>query len=69
MHDINQYSGWVVLAGKTRVQDPHANFRHAFAGSSTSSNDVCTGLISVSSSDPMFNLPVCSCDVQGPVLI
>ena len=35
-------TGWVVLAGKTRVQDPYANFRHAFAGSSTSSNDVCT---------------------------
>lgn len=47
------YSGWVVLAGKTRVQDPHANFRHAFAGSSTSSNDVCTCLISKSSSDPI----------------
>jgi solute carrier family 7 (L-type amino acid transporter), member 9/15 len=33
-------SGWVVLSGKTRVADPHANFRNAFAGSSTSSNDV-----------------------------
>jgi len=29
-----------VLSGKTRVQDPHANFRNAFAGSSHSSNDV-----------------------------
>ncbi|KAH9061837.1 amino acid transporter, partial [Lactarius deliciosus] len=33
-------TGWVVLSGKTRVQDPHVNFRHAFAGSSTSSNDL-----------------------------
>jgi amino acid transporter len=33
-------SGWVVLSGKTRVADPYANFRNAFAGSSTSSNDV-----------------------------
>jgi hypothetical protein len=33
-------SGWVVLSGKTRVADPYYNFRNAFAGSSTSSNDV-----------------------------
>ena len=32
--------GWAVLSGKTRVRDPHANFRNAFAGSSHSSNDV-----------------------------
>ena len=34
--------GWIVLSGKTRVKDPHVNFRHAFAGSSTSAHDVCT---------------------------
>ncbi len=33
-------AGWVVLSGHTRIQDPHANFRNAFAGSSHSSNDV-----------------------------
>ncbi|KAF8889842.1 amino acid transporter [Infundibulicybe gibba] len=27
-------AGWVVLAGGTRVQDPHVNFRNAFEGSS-----------------------------------
>ena len=32
--------GWAVLSGKTRVRDPHANFRNAFTGSSHSSNDV-----------------------------
>ncbi|KAG1853843.1 amino acid transporter [Suillus tomentosus] len=32
-------TGWVVLSGKTRVADPHYNFRNAFAGSSTSSSD------------------------------
>ncbi|TFY64040.1 hypothetical protein EVG20_g6076 [Dentipellis fragilis] len=32
-------AGWVVLGGGTRVQDPHANFRNAFAGSSRSGND------------------------------
>ncbi|KAI6039979.1 hypothetical protein EDC04DRAFT_2879437, partial [Pisolithus marmoratus] len=31
-------SGWVVLSGRTSIQDPHANFRNAFVGSSTSSN-------------------------------
>ncbi|KAJ8580130.1 hypothetical protein M405DRAFT_869702 [Rhizopogon salebrosus TDB-379] len=40
-------SGWVVLSGKTRVADPHANFRNAFAGSSTSSNDYATAMFKV----------------------
>lgn len=35
-------SGWFVLSGKTRVVDPHVNFRNAFAGSSHNSNDVST---------------------------
>lgn len=34
--------GWIVLSGKTRVKDPHVNFRHGFAGSSSSVHDVCT---------------------------
>ncbi len=34
--------GWVVLSGKTRVKDPYLNFRHAFVGSSNSSNDART---------------------------
>ncbi|KAG6329573.1 hypothetical protein ID866_9517, partial [Astraeus odoratus] len=40
-------SGWVVLSGKTSVQDPHANFRDAFAGSSHSSNDYATAMFKV----------------------
>ncbi|KAI0667184.1 high affinity methionine permease [Trametes maxima] len=40
-------SGWVVLSGHTRVQDPHANFRDAFAGSSHSSNDYATATFKV----------------------
>ncbi|OSD05039.1 amino acid transporter [Trametes coccinea BRFM310] len=40
-------SGWVVLSGHTRVQDPHANFRNAFAGSSHSSNDYATATFKV----------------------
>ncbi|EGO04068.1 hypothetical protein SERLA73DRAFT_102414 [Serpula lacrymans var. lacrymans S7.3] len=40
-------TGWVVLSGKTRVADPHANFRNAFAGSSQSSNDYATATFKV----------------------
>ncbi|KAI0659946.1 amino acid transporter [Cubamyces menziesii] len=40
-------SGWVVLSGHTRVQDPHANFRNAFEGSSHSSNDYATATFKV----------------------
>ncbi|KAG1775504.1 amino acid/polyamine transporter I [Suillus placidus] len=37
----------VVLSGKTRIVDPHYNFRDAFAGSSTSSNDYATATFKV----------------------
>lgn len=37
---LTDRTGWVVLSGHTRVADPHANFRNAFAGSSHSGNDV-----------------------------
>lgn len=37
---MNHYEGWVVLSGRTHIQNPHANFHNAFAGSSHSSNDV-----------------------------
>ncbi|KAL4261026.1 Cellular Amino Acid Transporter [Pleurotus pulmonarius] len=40
-------SGWVVLSGHTRVQEPHANFRDAFAGSSHSSGDYATAMFKV----------------------
>ncbi|OJA09985.1 hypothetical protein AZE42_12695, partial [Rhizopogon vesiculosus] len=40
-------SGWVVLSGKTHVTDPYVNFRNAFAGSSTSSNDYATATFKV----------------------
>lgn len=40
-------SGWVVLSGKTDVKDPHANFRNAFEGSSTSSNNYATATFKV----------------------
>ncbi|KAJ7780836.1 high affinity methionine permease [Mycena maculata] len=40
-------TGWVVLSGKTHIQDPHLNFRDAFAGSSHSSNDYATATFKV----------------------
>ncbi|KAG1850205.1 amino acid transporter [Suillus subalutaceus] len=40
-------TGWVVLSGKTSVADPYYNFRNAFAGSSTSSNDYATATFKV----------------------
>ncbi|KAG2142213.1 amino acid transporter [Suillus cothurnatus] len=40
-------TGWVVLSGKTRISDPHYNFRNAFAGSSTSSYEYATATFKV----------------------
>lgn len=40
-------TGWIVLSGKTRVKDPHVNFRHAFAGSSNSAHDYATAMFAV----------------------
>ncbi|TFK39203.1 amino acid transporter [Crucibulum laeve] len=40
-------TGWVVLSGKTHIQNPHANFHNAFAGSSHSSNDYATATFKV----------------------
>ncbi|THG96884.1 hypothetical protein EW145_g7702 [Phellinidium pouzarii] len=39
--------GWVVLGGHTRIQNPHANFHNAFAGSSHSSSDYATATFKV----------------------
>ncbi|KAI0063742.1 amino acid transporter [Artomyces pyxidatus] len=40
-------AGWVVLSGKTHIEDPHVNFRDAFAGSSHSGNDYATATFKV----------------------
>ncbi|KZW03342.1 amino acid transporter [Exidia glandulosa HHB12029] len=40
-------TGWVVLSGKTHIEDPHVNFRDAFAGSSHSGNDYATAMFKV----------------------
>ncbi|THH13001.1 hypothetical protein EW146_g7170 [Bondarzewia mesenterica] len=40
-------TGWVVLSGRTHIEDPHANFRDAFEGSSHSSNDYATATFKV----------------------
>ncbi|KJA26265.1 hypothetical protein HYPSUDRAFT_199018 [Hypholoma sublateritium FD-334 SS-4] len=40
-------TGLVVLGGHTRVEDPHANFRNAFDGTSSNGNGLATALIRV----------------------
>ncbi|KAI0090101.1 amino acid transporter [Irpex rosettiformis] len=40
-------TGWAVLAGHTKIQDPHINFRNAFAGSSHSGNDYATAMFKI----------------------
>ncbi|KAJ7274122.1 amino acid transporter [Mycena rebaudengoi] len=40
-------TGWIVLGGKTHIEDPLLNFRDAFAGSSHSSNDYATATFKV----------------------
>lgn len=41
-------TGWVVLGGGvSKISDPHASFRDAFAGSATSGNPYATGLFKV----------------------
>ena len=56
--------GWVVLSGHTRIQDPYVNFRHAFAGSSHSSNDVghCISFLMIT---VFSTLAVRYCDIQS----
>ena len=40
-------TGFVVLSGHTRVKDPHANFRNAFAGTSSNGNGIANALLKV----------------------
>jgi amino acid transporter len=40
-------TGLVVLGGHTQVQDPHANFRNAFEGTSSNGNGLATALVKV----------------------
>lgn len=61
-------TSWVVLSGKTRVKDPHVNFRHAFAGSSTSSNDYAAAMFKILYSYAGWqNVNYVMNDVKNPV--
>ncbi|PPR03676.1 hypothetical protein CVT24_007797 [Panaeolus cyanescens] len=40
-------TGLVVLGGHTRVEDPHANFRDSFAGTTSNGNGLATALVKV----------------------
>jgi hypothetical protein len=37
------FTGLVILAGFTRTEDPYANFRDIFDGTSLNGNDLATG--------------------------
>ncbi|KII96168.1 hypothetical protein PLICRDRAFT_240172 [Plicaturopsis crispa FD-325 SS-3] len=61
-------TGWVVLSGKTHIQDPHANFINAFAGSSHSSNDYTAATFKVLNSYAGWsNVNYVLNDVRNPV--
>ncbi|KAJ7133644.1 amino acid permease-domain-containing protein [Mycena epipterygia] len=61
-------TGWVVLSGKTHIQDPHLNFRDAFAGSSHSSNDYATATFKVLFSYAGWsNINYVMNDVKNPI--
>ncbi|MCJ1293441.1 hypothetical protein MMC34_004996, partial [Xylographa carneopallida] len=40
-------TGWVVLGGHTRVEDPHANFRNSFAGTTSNGNGIANALVKI----------------------
>ncbi|KAJ7271280.1 amino acid permease-domain-containing protein [Mycena haematopus] len=40
-------TGFVVLGGHTKVQDPHANFHNSFAGSTKSGNNIANALVKI----------------------
>ncbi|THH03279.1 hypothetical protein EW146_g10475, partial [Bondarzewia mesenterica] len=61
-------TGWVVLSGRTHIEDPHANFRNAFEGSSHSSNDYATAMFKVLYAyDGWSNVNYILNDVKNPV--
>ena len=40
-------TGWAVLGGHTRIKDPNANFRDAFAGTTRNGNGVANALVKI----------------------
>ncbi|KAG2046727.1 amino acid transporter [Suillus hirtellus] len=61
-------TGWVVLSGKTRVADPHYDFRNAFAGSSTSSSDYAAATFKILNAYAGWsNVNYVMNDVRNPV--
>ena len=45
--DSISITGLVVLGGNTSIADPHANFRDAFAGTSTDANGLVNALVRI----------------------
>ncbi|KAG6888832.1 hypothetical protein C0995_005707 [Termitomyces sp. Mi166 len=51
-------TGLVVLGGHTRVEDPHANFRSAFVGTTSNGNSLATALVKVNFAYAGFEDPI-----------
>lgn len=47
--------GWVVLAGATKVKDPHQSFRNAWNGTTTDGNNIANSIIQVTFSYSGYN--------------
>lgn len=57
-------TGLVVLGGHTRVEDPRANFRNAFAGTSSNGNGLSTALVKVNFAYAGFEVPAPAAHTQ-----
>lgn len=51
-------TGLVVLGGHTRVEDPTANFRNSFAGTTSNGNGLATALVKVNFAYAGFEVSV-----------
>lgn len=57
-------TGLVVLGGHTRVEDPRANFRNAFAGTTSNGNGLSTALVKVNFAYAGFEVPALAVHTQ-----
>jgi hypothetical protein len=53
-------TGLLVLGGHTRVENPHANFRDAFAGTTSNGNGLATALVKVNFAYSGFEVGIMS---------
>lgn len=61
-------TGLVVLGGNTKIEDPKANFRNSFAGTSSNGNGLATALVKVNFAYAGFEVGSSTVPLQQPVL-